>query len=61
MDLMSSQPVRSSMLFCGLMNACHVARKSAHVTCFPSLQTAFGLYWNRVVSGLRLTIVGLPV
>src|SRR5918998_3631694 len=60
-DLMSSYPVRVIGLCCGLMNICHVALKSAHVTCRPSLQTAVGLYWNCTVSGLFLVIRGLPV
>jgi hypothetical protein len=58
---MSSYPVRLTTLFFGSTNTCHVARQSAHVTGVPSLQTAFGLYWNETVSGFLFTSLGGPV
>ena len=42
-DLMSSIPVRVAGLLAGLIQTCHVAFQSAHVTGVPSLQFAFGL------------------
>src|SRR5688572_14819941 len=58
-DATSSQPVRLMTLKAGLMNTCQVARRSAAVTSLPSLHSASGLYVRRMVSGDRLTIVGL--
>src|SRR5687768_4023408 len=57
--LISSQPERLTTLNRGFTNTCHVARKSLHVTCRPSLHLAPALYLKAMVSGLCLVIFGL--
>src|SRR5919202_438868 len=44
----------------GLMIVCHVKRKSAAVTCFPSLHLAFFLILKTSVNGLRRTTFARP-
>ena len=44
-----------------MIQICHVAFQSAHVTGVPSDQFAFGLNVNCVVSGLFLSSFGAPV
>ena len=58
---MSCQPSRLTTLNFGLMNTCHFARRSAHVTCLPSLHTADGLYANVTVTGRCFTSFGMAV